>query len=201
MIQCWKTYHSLEMITPRLKDGIASKFHRTETQLFLAPNGSNNDHKKFWKISLGPLRDFSILRILTPQIGKMGYYIELIIEKLENHCFKLLFKSYWRNRIKSLSSTLQFNAILTIKISNWDYWWYHNHSMVRRQKLSLAQLSLPPIKFYWKILLTGNSESLPNQTRGYQLANPTKITTQWNELRKSLNWYMILNRRTLTLIV
>ena len=100
-----------------------------------------------------------------------------------------------------MSSTLQFNAILTIKISNWDYWWYHNHSMVRRQKLSLAQLSLPPIKFYWKILLTGNSESLPNQTRGYQLANPTKITTQWNELRKSLNWYMILNRRTWTLIV
>ena len=33
--------------TPHLKDGIASKFHRTETQLFLAPNGSNNDHKKF----------------------------------------------------------------------------------------------------------------------------------------------------------
>ena len=86
--------------TPRLKDGIASKFHRTETQLFLAPNGSNNDYKKFWKISLGPLRDFSILRILTPQRGKMGYYIELIIEKLENNSFKLLFKSYWKNRIK-----------------------------------------------------------------------------------------------------
>ena len=33
--------------TPRLKDGIALKFHRTETQLFLASNGSNNDHKKF----------------------------------------------------------------------------------------------------------------------------------------------------------
>ena len=32
--------------TPRLKDGIALKFHRTETQLFLASNGSNNDHKK-----------------------------------------------------------------------------------------------------------------------------------------------------------
>ena len=93
--------HSSErLITPRLKDGIASKFHRTETQLFLAPNGSNNDHKKFWKISLGPLRDFSILRILTPQRGKMGYYIELIIEKLKNNSFKLLFKSYWRNRIK-----------------------------------------------------------------------------------------------------
>ena len=68
------------LYTPRLKDGIASKFHRTETQLFLASNGSNNDHKKFWKISLGPLRDFSILRILTPQRGNMGYYIELIIE-------------------------------------------------------------------------------------------------------------------------